>query len=154
MEDDELHLALHREADGLGKFATQMRIESKKKMSKNEAAHFLDELLAQVTQTCFDHGADLVGHVKAFMKSPTGAMSASLIDLKKRANITNEFGMDDGFNEAEVTLHVIVHGIWDPEVRELSLQAIDRVCEQYGLEHTILKDYYETEKGIAHHLQK
>ena len=39
-----------------------------------------------------DHGADLVGHVKAFLKAPNGAMSASLIDIKKRSNVTHDFG--------------------------------------------------------------
>ncbi len=154
MEDDELHLALHREADDLGKFATLMQIKSKNPLSRDEAARFLDELLTQVTQACFDRGADLVGHVKAFLRSPGGAMSASLIDLKKRATITNEFDMEEKFDTAEITLHVIVHGIWDPEVREVALKAIDRVCKSFNFDYRILKDYYSTEKSIAHHTKK
>ncbi len=92
--------------------------------------------------------------MKAFMRSPSGAMSASLIDLKKGARITNEFEMDRGFDQADIILHVIVHGIWDPEVREVSLGAIEKVCKEFGIKYTIIKDYYETEKGIAHHLKK
>ena len=58
---DELHLALHREADKLGKFAIHMHIHAPQSLSQEDVAHFLDELLTQVTQSCMDHGADLVG---------------------------------------------------------------------------------------------
>ena len=153
-EDDELHLALHREADDLGKFATLMEIRSKEPLSRDDAARFLDELLTQVTRACFDRGADLVGHVKAFLRSPNGAMSASLIDLSKGATITNEFDMGERFVAAEITFHIIVHGIWDPEVRDVALKAIDRVCKSSDLDYRILKDYYSTEKSIAHHTKK
>ncbi len=131
-----------------------MEIRSKKPLSRDDAARFLDELLTQVTQACFDRGADLVGHVKAFLRSPNGAMSASLIDLEKRASITNEFDMGERFETAEITFHVIVHGIWDPEVREVSLKAIDKVCKSFNLDYKMLKDYYSTEKSIAHHTKK
>ena len=98
-----------------------------------------------------DHGADLVGHVKAFLKASNGAMSASLIDLGKGPNITHDFGHEATFQDAELTLHVIVHGIWDPEVMEQSLEAIETVFKKHGLNYEIIKDYYETEKGMAHH---
>lgn len=46
---------------------------------------------------------------------------------------------------------VIVHGIWDPEVREQSLEAIEAVFRKYGLSYEIIRDFYEKEKGVAHH---
>jgi len=149
--DEDIHLAMHREADELGKFATQLSVHAPEPMHREAAAAVIDEMLYQITKNCFDHGADLVGHVKAFLKAKNGALSASLIDLGKRSNVTNDFGEDANFQDAELTLHVIVHGIWDPEVREQSLLGIEKVFKQHGLEYRVIKDYYETEKGIAHH---
>lgn len=149
--DEDIHLAMHREADELGKFAGLIQVHSARGVPREEAVRFLDELLYQITKGCMEHGADLVGHVKAFLKSENGAMSASLIDIKKRSNVTHDFGQGSTFNDAEITLHVIVHGIWDDVVREQSLQAMDRVFKQFDLNYTILKDYYEIEKSIAHH---
>jgi hypothetical protein len=149
--DEDIHLAMHREADELGKFATQLEVHSPTAVSREQAAKFLDELLVQVTKGCMEHGADLVGHVKAFLKAPNGAMSASLIDLSKRSNVTHDFGAEEKFQDAELTLHVIVHGLWDPEVREQSLIAMDQVFKQFGLTYRVIKDYYEVEKGISHH---
>lgn len=102
--DEDIHLAMHREADELGKFAIQMKIKASSSVTRESAAKMMDELLYRVTQNCFDKGADLVGHVKAFLKADNGAMSASLIDLKARSNITNEFGKGADFKEAELTL--------------------------------------------------
>lgn len=149
--DEDIHLAMHREADELGKFAIQLQVHAPIEVSRERAANFLDELLVEITKRCFEHGADLVGHVKAFLKAPNGAMSASLIDLSKRSNVTHDFGKESRFQDAELTLHVIVHGIWDPEVREQSLIAIEQVFKKHNLSYTVVKDYYETEKGIAHH---
>jgi hypothetical protein len=150
MEED-IHLAMHREADELGKFAIQLQVHAPTEVSRERAANFLDELQVEITKGCFEHGADLVGHVKAFLKAPNGAMSASLIDLNKRSNVTHDFGKGSTFQDAELTLHVIVHGIWDPEVREQSLIAIEKVFKKHNLSYTVVKDYYEVEKGIAHH---
>jgi hypothetical protein len=149
--DEDVHLAMHREADELGKFATQLKVHASRAVSREEAAKVLGELLSVVTKGCMDHGADLVGHVKAFLKTANGAMSASLIDLQRGPNITHDFGHDATFQDAELTLHVIVHGIWDPEVREQSLAGIEAVFGKYGLKYEIIKDFYEKEKGIAHH---
>ena len=149
--DDDIHIAMHREADELGKFATQLKVHAPRAMSREEAAKVLGELLAVVTKGCMDHGADLVGHVKAFLKTADGAMSASLIDPQRGPNITHDFGHDAKFQDAELTLHVIVHGIWDPEVREQSLEAIESVFRKYGLSYEVVKDFYEKEKGMAHH---
>ncbi|MDW5562238.1 MAG: hypothetical protein SA339_03355 [Methanomassiliicoccus sp.] len=149
--DEDVHLAMHREADELGKFATQIRVHAPQALSREEAARVLGELLSAVTKGCMDHGADLVGHVKAFLKTANGAMSASLIDLQRGPNVTHDFGQGATFQDAELTMHVIVHGIWDPEVREQSLEAIAAVFGRYGLTYEIVKDYYEVEKGMAHH---
>jgi hypothetical protein len=149
--DEDIHLAMHREADELGKFALQLQVHSPRAVTREQAAQFLDELLVQVTQRCMEHGADLVGHVKAFLKAPNGALSASLLDLNQRSHVTHDFGEEERFQDAELTLHVIVHGLWDPEVREQSLIAIDGVFRQFGLSYRVVKDYYEAEKGISHH---
>jgi hypothetical protein len=149
--DEDIHLAMHREADELGKFAIQLRMHAPVSVDRERAARFLDELLVRITKNCMDHGADLVGHVKAFLKAPNGAMSASLIELAKRSNITHDFGQEATFQDAELTIHVIVHGIWDPEVREQSLLAIEQMFKEHDLAYEIVKDYYEVEKGIAHH---
>ncbi len=149
--DEDVHIAMHREADELGKFATHLKVHAPKAMSREEAVQVISELLAVVTKKCIDHGADLVGHVKAFLQADNGAMSASLIDPLKGANVTHDFGHGVKFQDAELTMHVIVHGIWDPEVREQSLEAIDAVFNKYGLRYEMIKDFYETEKGMAHH---
>lgn len=152
-EHDEIHLAMHREADELGKFASLIEVRAPRPLSQEETVRFIDELLYQITRACLDHGADLVGHVKAFLKAEGGAMSASLIDVDKRSNVTHDFGHGATFERGEITLHVIVHGIWDDEVREQSLPAMDRVFKQFGLDYTILKDYTDKERSISHHLK-
>jgi hypothetical protein len=102
-----------------------------------------------VTKGCMVHGADLVGTQGVPVdrdgacppahRSPEGAEHHPR--LRSRAT----------FQDAELTMHVIVHGIWDPEVREQSLEAIEKVFRKYGLTYEVVKDFYETEKGMAHH---
>jgi len=61
---------------------------------------------------------------------------------------------ENKFKEAEVILHVIVHGIWDDKVRDATRAGIQKVIKKYGLELEVLQDYFETEKGIEHHIKK
>lgn len=152
-EHDEVHLAMHREADELGKFAAHLDVRSRRPMPQDEVVQFLDELLYRITKECMDRGADMVGHVKAFLRSEKGAMSASLIDIERRSNVTHDFSHGATFEEGDLTLHVIVHGIWDDVVRECSVESMSRVFEQFGIEYEVLKDHYDTERSISHHLK-
>ena len=152
-EDDELHLDLHRAADELGKFATRMHVHTHVTISKERAKDFLRALLMTVTMDCMNHGADLIGHVKSFINADSGTLMGSLVDLSIGVVITD--GMEDEpIDEMDVILHVIVHGIWDPVVREVSMNSISEVCREFDAEFDIVQDYYETEKSISHHMKK
>jgi len=152
-EDEELHLEMHRAADELGKFAAKLHVVDPKGFTEDRAKKLMDSLLTTVTIECFKDGADLIGHVKAFLRSPKGTLMASLVDRSVGVQLTS--GLEkEKFAEAEITLHVIVHGIWDDKVRDASRRGIDKVIKQYGLELEVLQDYYDTEKSISHHLKK
>lgn len=152
-DDDALHLELHRAADELGKFAARLKIHKSKGITPAYAKEFMDSLLTNVTKECFKDGADLIGHVKAFMLTETGTLMASLVDLKVGVQLTS--GLDDkAFKEAEVTLHVIVHGIWDDKVKEASRRGIKKTIMKFDLDLEVLQDYFETEKSIEHHIKK
>ncbi|HVO78284.1 MAG TPA: hypothetical protein VMS79_05395 [Methanomassiliicoccales archaeon] len=151
-EEEELHLEMHRAADELGKFAARMTIRDDAGISPDRAKKFMQSLLVSVTKECFAVGADLIGHVKAFMHSPDGSLMSSLVDLDTGVQLTSGLS-EKSFQQAEVILHVIVHGIWDDKVRDATRIAIKKVIDDYGLKLEVLQDYYETEKSIAHHLK-
>ena len=152
-DEDALHLELHRAADELGKFAARLKVHKSKGMSPTTAKEFMDSLLVNVTRECFADGADLIGHVKAFMHTETGTLMASLVDMKIGVQLTS--GLEDrAFREAEVTLHVIVHGIWDDKVKEASRRGIQMTIKKFNLDLEVLQDYFETEKSIEHHVKK
>ncbi len=154
-DDDEeaLHLELHRAADELGKFAARLKVHDEKGITPTTAKKFMDSLLVNVTKECFAEGADLIGHVKAFMHTGTGTLMASLVDMNVGVQLTS--GLEEGsFKEAEITLHVIVHGIWDDKVKEASRRGIHMAIKKFNLDLEVLQDYFETEKSIEHHIKK
>jgi len=150
-EDDELHLEMHRAVDELGKFSLHMKVDFGEGSTAENAISFIEELLIKATDACLHHGADLVGHVKAFMMVEDGStVGFSLIHQKMKVNITKQAG-GKLIERAEVIVHVIVHGLWDPEVREQTLETLETVAKERGVKYEILKDFYETEKSAAHH---
>jgi hypothetical protein len=152
-EDDALHLEMHRAADELGKFAARLKVRKAGGISPSTAKRFMDSLLVTVTEECFSDGADLIGHVKAFMHTETGTLMASLVDLKTGVQLTSGLS-GSSFKEAEITLHVIVHGIWDDKVKDASRRGIQKAIKKFNLDLEVLQDYFETEKSIAHHVKK
>jgi len=150
-EDDELHLEMHRAVDELGKFSLHMKVDFGKGSSADKAISFVEELIIKATNACLHHGADLVGHVKAFMMVEDGStVGFSLIHQKMKVNITKQLSAKT-IERAEVIVHVIVHGLWDPEVREQTLEALEEVSRKNGVKFEIVKDFYEVEKSAAHH---
>ncbi len=148
--DEELHLEMHRAADELGKFSIHMKVHMEKPMDREQAGQFLNYLLVQVTEECMRDGADLIGHVKAFLEPESGGtLGASLVDFKIGTQLSN--GLTVPVSDADLTVHVIVHGLWDPDVRHSSMEMIEKVMAEKCVKFEILKDYYETEKSISHH---
>ncbi|MBI0581693.1 MAG: hypothetical protein JET69_01595 [Methanomassiliicoccales archaeon] len=150
-EDDDLHLEMHRAVDELGKFSLHMKVDFEKGTSADKAVSFVEELLIKATDACLHHGADLVGHVKAFMMVEGGStVGFSLIHQNMKVNITKQLSVDT-IERAEVIVHVIVHGIWDPEVREQTMESLEKVAKKYRVKYAIIKDFFEEEKSAAHH---
>ena len=148
--DEELHLEMHRAADELGKFSIHMKVHMQEPMGREQAGEFLDNLLVRITEECMRDGADLIGHVKAFLEPiGGGTLGASLVDFKVGTQLSN--GLTARVTDADLTVHVIVHGLWDPDVRHSSMEMIEKVMAEKGVRYEIIKDYYETEKSIAHH---
>ncbi len=148
--DEELHLEMHRAADELGKFSIHMKVHTKEPMDPERAGKFLDHLLVQITEECMRDGADLIGHVKAFLEPANGGtLGASLIDFNTGTQLSN--GLTGPVSDADLTVHVIVHGLWDPDVRHASMEKIENVMAENGVRFEVIKDFYETEKSISHH---
>ncbi|MCE5297166.1 MAG: hypothetical protein LLG16_08720 [Euryarchaeota archaeon] len=149
--DEKLHIEMHRLVDELGKFSIHMTIHPEKLMDKDTCEAFVRELLETIAKECFHDGADLVGHIKAFVYSEhKTTLGASLIHQDMPVNITNALD-ERGLTVGDMTVHVIVHGIWDDTVKHASMESIESVMPKYGIKYEVLQDYYETEKGIAHH---
>ena len=149
--DEELHIDHHRMVDELGKFSIHMTIHPGSVMGRDECERFIRELLIGITKECMHDGADLVGHVKSFLISEHGtSLGASLVHLDIPMTINNAIDQR-GLSVGDLTVHVIVHGIWDPDVKHASMETIEELLPRYGVKYEILQDYYETEKGIEHH---
>ncbi|MDR1405287.1 MAG: hypothetical protein LBJ20_06985 [Candidatus Methanoplasma sp.] len=48
-------------------------------------------------------------------------------------------------------MHIIVHGIWDDEVREHTLEVLPEIFSRHGMPFRLVADYFDVEKSIAHH---
>jgi hypothetical protein len=149
--DEELHIEMHRLVDELGKFSIHMTIRPEKVMSRQQSEDFVVQLLKEITKECMHDGADLVGHVKAFLLSEHGtSVGVSLVHLDIPVTVNNSID-SRGLTVGDLTVHVIVHGIWDPDVMHASMETIERLLPEQGIRYDIIQDYYEKEKGVAHH---
>jgi ABC-type Zn2+ transport system, periplasmic component/surface adhesin len=150
-EHDDLHLELHRAVDELGKYAIDIEIRSKEGISKELIKEVIEESMRVTTVNCLKNGADMIGHTKSFLICEDGNIMSSLLDENKPAKIKDNVTSDKIY-DAKFILHVIVHGMWDDKVREYSLQVLPDVFKKKKVPYKVIKDYYDLEKSISHHL--
>ena len=148
---EDFHLDIHRAVDELGKYAIDMEIRSEKGVQKDTMKKFIAELMDNIMKSCFKHGADLVGHLKSIVLTKDGNIMSSIVDEITPVRIKDSLD-NDKIYEATFTMHVIVHGIWDDEVRECTLDVLDPTFKKWNVPYRIIADYYDVEKSIAHHL--
>jgi hypothetical protein len=146
----DIELDMHRSIDELGKFSVTLKIDTERDMSSAEVCALLEKMMMNVTKACFDSGADMIGHVKSCAHNTLDEnriCTANLTSFKTGVK-TNDMMAGTKFNAGYVMLHVIVHGLWDPQVREISLKEIDDLMSSYGFEYRVMRDFFESEKRI------
>lgn len=149
-EHGDLHLEMHRAADELGKYAIDIQITSPG-IPKERIKGFITEAMYESTMNCLNNGADMVGHTKSFLICDDGNIMSSLVDETKPVKIKDSLD-SEVIKDAKFILHVIVHGIWDDRVRELTLEVLPGIFEKWDIPYEVIADYYDLEKSIAHHL--
>ena len=150
-EGSDLHLEIHRAVDELGKYAVELELKANS-ISKDDLKKYIEEVMFCTTNNCMEHGADLVGHVKSyFTVDGCGSIMSSIVHEKKPIRMDDKLTIDK-IDKGLFVFHVIVHGIWDDKIRDLTLEILPSVSKKWNVSYEILADYYDTEKSIAHHL--
>ena len=146
----DVELDMHRSIDELGKFSVTLKIDTERDISPPDVCSLLTEIMMNVTKACFDNGADMIGHVKscAHNADDDGRICSANLTSFKTGVKTNDMMLGTPFNGGYIMLHVIVHGLWDPQVREISLESIDLLMRSKGLEYRVMRDFFETEKRV------
>ncbi len=140
---NEPQLDRHRSMDELGKFAVNLEMTNVDLDSKG-ADELLRTVMTRVTEDCLEGGADFIGHVKGCLLTPDDRLlRANLVSMRTGVEV-EDLLQDKGFKGGRLLLHVIVHGIWDPEVRRISLDAISRTMKECSIDHRIILDYCES----------
>jgi len=145
----DVELDMHRSIDELGKFSVTLKIDTERDIISEEMCALLEEMMMNVTKACFDAGADMIGHVKACAHNAEDEIricTANLTSFKIGVK-TNDM-MQGTFSGGYIMLHVIVHGLWDPQVREISLASIDALMNSKKLEYRVMRDFFESEKRV------
>lgn len=148
MDQKERQLLTHRASDELGKFSMWLRLYIRDPLDGRRSERMVLDLMNGITGECFARGADMIGHVKSFLTAEGGStISISLIDLDIPPTVQNRF---DGtmMTRGELIVHVIVHGMWDPQVRETSLEFTKGFMAERSIEYEVVNDFYEKERRV------
>jgi len=146
----EIERDMHRSIDELGKFSVTLKIDTEKELSSKYMCDLLTDMMLDVTKACFAGGADMIGHVKSCAHNADdadGICSANLTSFRTGVKV-NDMMHGRMFCAGYLMLHVIVHGLWDPQVREISLSSIDALMKKHGLEYRVMRDFFESEKRV------
>ena len=145
-----IELDMHRSIDELGKFSVTLKIDTERNIMPDELCMLLEEMMIAVTKACFDNGADLIGHVKSCAHNSDGGGKICTANLTSFKTGVRTCDMMSGtpFSGGYIMLHVIVHGLWDPQVRDISLAEIGKIMSSYKLEYRIMRDFFESEKRV------
>lgn len=148
MDQKERQLLTHRASDELGKFSMWLRLYIKDPLDGERSEKMVLDLMNGITGECFARGADMIGHIKSFLTAEGGStISVSLIDMDIPPTVQNRF---DGtlMTRGELIVHVIVHGLWDPQVRETSLDFTKGFMAERSIDYEVINDFYEKEKRV------
>jgi hypothetical protein len=113
----------------------------------------IESLLSTIAKECMAAGATLIGHIKCLANTADhGFLAVSVVD--ERAEPRSRGGLDDGIEEIEIVLNVLLYGLSRDKVEDI----VERTS-QVGLAipgaHIHLKeldeDHHEGGQDHEHH---
>lgn len=97
-------------------------------VDRQVVADFVTGFLSALAAECLDRGADLIGHLKAHLRTAHGTLRASLVDPAAGPMLVSNLTGDGRFETGELAVNAVVHGLSDGEVAAAVYAAAHRAA--------------------------
>lgn len=117
-----------------GVYALTCEVSTGGKLSKDEYHEFSRELMGAIADSCWSHGAKVIGHIKAYMESGDAFFYASTVGNPNDITVNEKGG--EPSDHFRLTINSIVYGIEGDVVKNATEKAFDEVINKNGFSKT------------------
>lgn len=119
VEEDSIALA------GMGRAALKVTFKASEDVSENKMKVVVSDVLNGVANASLNSGSGLIGHVKAYLKTPAGSFKASILEVKHGVDFAGD--LKRSVRDGEITIYAevkdledkVVSSILEDEVRKI-----------------------------------
>ncbi|MFX1519214.1 MAG: hypothetical protein ACFFCD_04775 [Promethearchaeota archaeon] len=106
---------LEYSADKFGRCSVKIRVSSVNPANEEDFRKILHHIIYELGKDCLENEGTVIGHIKAYLKTSSGFLKASLVSLK--SSVVIEGKITAPVQEAELALAAIIFGLKDEDVR-------------------------------------
>ncbi|MEM3538989.1 MAG: GTP-binding protein, partial [Nitrososphaerales archaeon] len=135
LSDDEDSVVL----SGMGRAALKLSFRANKDVNEAKLKVIVSEILNEIANASLNSGSGLIGHIKAYLRSPSGSLKASLLDVKYGVDFA---GNVKGFiKEGEMTIYVIVKSLENKLVERILENEVKKILSKHRFSFNIEEEH-------------
>ncbi|MEM3383236.1 MAG: GTP-binding protein [Nitrososphaerales archaeon] len=129
--DDEDSVAL----SGMGRSSIKLSFRVHENVNEAKLKVVISEILNRIANVSLNSGSRLIGHIKAYLRCPSGSLKASLLDVKCGVDFAgNVKGL---VKEGEITIYAIVKSLKDKLVERILESEVKKILPKYCFSFSI-----------------
>lgn len=135
LSDDEDSLVL----SGMGKAALKLSFKANEDVSEAKLKVIISDILNEIASTSLNSGSRLIGHIKSYLRTTSGYMKASLLDVRQGVDFT---GNVKGFvREGEMTIYAVVKGLEDKTVERILESELKKILTKHRFTFSLEEEH-------------
>jgi hypothetical protein len=120
--------------EGTAAYACKCVVSTSRSLSREEYHSLAKELMGAIADGCWEQGAQVIGHIKAYMESGDAFFYASTVGNPDDMTVKDKGG--ETSDKFQLTINSIIFGIEETKVKLATDKAVEAVISKNGFSLT------------------
>ncbi|MGQ9469237.1 MAG: GTP-binding protein [Nitrososphaerales archaeon] len=120
---------------GMGWAALKILFKTNEDVSGTKIKVIISDMLNGIANASLKSGSGLIGHIKAYLKTPAGSLKASILEVKHEVDFSGD--LRGSVREGEMRIYAAVKDLEDELVRSISENGTKKILSRNSLDFRV-----------------
>jgi G3E family GTPase len=126
---------------GMGRAALKISFKAREEVGETKIKVVVSDILNGIANASLNSGSGLIGHVKAYLRTPAGSFKASVLEVKHGADFAGD--LKGSVRDGEMTIYAEVKDLEDKVVMSILENEVKRILPRHLFDFHVEEDTHD-----------